>query len=152
MIDFWGTVGRHALRDGAEVAAALNDVAGRLDGMRPLGLTLFAGRLREYLYRLDRKEFAELEVTLANGEVLPQTADSFLYARCACVLAGEVEYRRVVKGEASFDRFTKPYLQAAESLLYLPEQAYEQKTGRRMRVHSEFPIEWMSNRQGWAEA
>lgn len=60
MIDFWGTVGRHALRDGAEVAAALNDVAGRLDGMRPLGLTLFAGRLREYLYRLDRKSSQRL--------------------------------------------------------------------------------------------
>ncbi|NAS22189.1 DUF4240 domain-containing protein [Herbidospora sp. NEAU-GS84] len=86
------------------------------DARRP---ARFAERLHESLYQIDRRELAEVSVTLANGVQLPQTSDHFLYARCACILAGEEVYDEVLNSGVGFDRFVAPFVPLA-LLLVLP--------------------------------
>lgn len=151
MIDFWKMIGVSDLRDEADVAEALRSVSVQLDGVSPMGLTLFDDRLREYLFRLDRRDFASISVVLSDGRRLAQTNDHFLYARCACVLAGEVEFGNVLRTGSGFDRFASPVLQSAEGLLYVSREKYESRTGRTFKSRSEFPLDWMSNPVGWPE-
>ncbi|MFF3963850.1 DUF4240 domain-containing protein [Streptomyces griseorubiginosus] len=52
----------------------------------------FAERHAEALYRLDQEKFGMLPVadlTDRDGRPFPQSADAFLYARCAVVAAGQ---------------------------------------------------------------
>ena len=150
MIDFWKAVGTRDLKDEDDVAAALRSVSARLGDASPLDLTLFDDRLREYLFRLDRREFASIEVALPDGTALPQTNDHFLYARCACVLAGEREFSTVLQTGSGFEKYTAPVMQSAEGLLYVGQELYESRTGREFSSRSEFRLEWMSNTAGWA--
>ncbi|MGC5054695.1 DUF4240 domain-containing protein [Micromonospora sp. DT48] len=151
MIDFWKAIGAREVRGPADIAEALDFVSVQLDGVSPMGLTLFDDRLREYLFRLDRRDFASLPVVLPDGTALAQTSDHFLYARCACILAGEVEFGAVLRTGSGFDRYVKPELQSAESLLYVGREKYELRTGRKLKPRSEFALDWMSNPQGWPD-
>jgi hypothetical protein len=149
MLDFWKIVGGSPLRGAADVDAALEQVACRLDALQADDLVQFADHLRKCLYSLDRKEFAEIRVELADGRVFSQTSDHFLYSRCACVLAGESTYDGVLRSRSGFERFVKTDLQSAEGLLYLAQEAFESKIGHRMRLRSDYSTEWMSNVDGW---
>lgn len=151
MIDFWKVLGARDLEDEADVAEALRFVSVQLDEVSPMGLSLFDDRLREYLFRLDRRDFASILVMLSDGREVAQTNDHFLYARCACVLSGEATFSNVLRTGLGFGRFTRPVLQAAEGLLYVIPDKYESRTGRKFKSRSEFPLEWMSNPVGWPE-
>ena len=85
---FWAVIGTSAVRDSGEVASALYDVSSRLATLALGDLTGFVERLHEALFHLDRKIFAQIPVVL-RGVEFAQTGDHFLYARCACILAGE---------------------------------------------------------------
>ncbi|MFG2146849.1 DUF4240 domain-containing protein [Streptomyces sp. NPDC048696] len=150
MTDFWTVIGSSSVEDAREIDSALERISERLSTMTPAALTRFAERLQESLYRIDRRDLAELPVVLAGGLKLPQTSDHFLYARCACILAGEKAFADVLSSGAGFDHFVAPFAQEAEGLLYLAPEQYERQTGSRMTVDSDFSIESMSNVQGWA--
>ncbi|WP_405525512.1 DUF4240 domain-containing protein [Streptomyces canus] len=151
MTDFWKVIGSSSVQDESEINSALERISGQLSAMTPDALTRFVERLRESLYQIDRRDLAEVPVTLANGLELPQTSDHFLYARCACILAGERAYDEVRSSGLGFDRFVAPFAQEAEGLLYLASEQYERKTASRMNVESYFSIESRSNIQGWAD-
>lgn len=150
MTDFWKVIGSSSVQDESEIDSALERISGQLSSMTPDALTRFVERLRESLYRIDRRDLAEVSVALANGLKLPQTSDHFLYARCACILAGEKAYRDVLSSGDGFDRFVAPFAQEAEGLLYLASEQYERKTASRMSVETYFSIESGSNTQEWA--
>ncbi|PZM97342.1 MAG: hypothetical protein DIU79_02815 [Actinobacteria bacterium] len=150
MNDFWEIIGSSPMRDDTDVQTALDRVAGRLSKVSTDGLVEFAGRLERCLYLLDRRDFAEIPVELPDGRAFSQTSDHFLYARCACVLSGAAEFDKVLQTGTGFERFVAPGLQGAEGLLYLAPEIYESRTGEEMMVRSEFSIEWMSNKDGWA--
>jgi hypothetical protein len=63
----------------------------------------FEDHLAEMLYKLDRRSFAEVR-TIDTGRT--QSSDSFLYNRCAVIVAGEAAYRDVLSGARSFQSFT----------------------------------------------
>jgi hypothetical protein len=149
MTDFWRLIGAHPLETADDVRDSLEQISTRLDALDPPDLELFVEELQEHLYRIDRRDLAEIPVVLADGRQFPQTADHFLYARCACILAGEEEYRRSERSSSGFARFVKPSVQSAEGLLYLAPSIYEKKVGRQMDVASRFSVESMSNREGW---
>ncbi|MFE9672943.1 DUF4240 domain-containing protein [Streptomyces sp. NPDC006259] len=151
MTDFWKVIGSSPMRDASEIESALEEISRKLSAMTPTVLTRFVELLRESLYRIDRRNLAEVPVVLAPGLKLPQTSDHFLYARCACILAGEEAYNDVLSSGVGFDRFVAPFAQEAEGLLYLASEQYERKTGSKMNVESDFSIESMSNVQGWAD-
>ncbi|CUU61244.1 Protein of unknown function (DUF4240) [Parafrankia irregularis] len=150
MADFWQIIGESRARDASDLESALDRLSAQLNGLSPAELMHFAEQLRESLYYLDRREIAEIPVRVPGGLKFPQTSDHFLYARCACVLAGEDAYNAALQYGAEFERFVKPFVQEAEGLLYLASDLYEEKTGRKMEVGRNFPIESMSNVQGWS--
>ncbi|MFJ8495788.1 DUF4240 domain-containing protein [Streptomyces sp. NPDC094038] len=151
MTDFWKVIGSSSVQDASEIDSALERISGQLSAMTPDALTRFVERLRESLYRIDRRDLAEVPVVLAGGLKLPQASDHFLYARCACILAGKEAYGDVLSSGAGFDRFVAPFAQEAEGLLYLASEQYEKKTGSKMKVESYSSIESRSNSQGWGD-
>ncbi|MEU0696196.1 DUF4240 domain-containing protein [Streptomyces niveus] len=151
MTDFWSIIGSNPAQAGDDVRSALDRVSGRLDGLDAPDLVKFSEELREALYGIDRRDLAEIPVVLAVGLELPQTSDHFLYSRCACILAGRDAYDATLRSTSEFTCFVRPFFQAAEGLLHLAPSVYEKKSGSEMRAVGGFPIESMSNAQGWAE-
>lgn len=151
MIDFWSIIGSNSTQSRDDVLSALDRVSGRLDELDADDLVKFSEKLREALYGIDRRALAEIPVVLAGGLELPQTSDHFLYARCACILAGRDAYDATLRESVEFARFVRPFAQAAEGLLYLAPSVYEKKFGDEMGMVSGFPIESMSNAQGWVK-
>ena len=147
MTEFWDVIGENTLRTRADVDGALERVSARLVSLAADGLLDFVDGLHEALFELDRKRFAEIPI-FVRGLVFSQSEDHFQYARCACVLAGRRAFEDVLASGEGFGRFTVPAVQA-EGLLYLADKHYEDKMGFRMEYRSRFPIEMMSNPDGW---
>ncbi|MFI6300896.1 DUF4240 domain-containing protein [Amycolatopsis thailandensis] len=150
MADFWSVIGTNSVRDAGEVDSALERISLRLDVLAPDALDRFAESLHEALFRIDRRELMEIPV-YAFGAEFEQTSDHFLYARCACVLAGEKVYGEVLESGAGFELFVAPDAQGAESLLYLASGMYERKTGEQLNYLRFHSFESMSNTQGWSD-
>jgi hypothetical protein len=151
VIDFWSIVGSNSVLDGTEVDAALDGILERLDELTPDELIEFRNGLNEALYRIDRRDLAEVPVLLPGGTRFSQTSDHFLYARCACVLTGEETFDDVLLTGAGFDHFVAPFAQRAERLLYLVPELYRAKTGTSMTLQDAFPVDSMSNLEGWPD-
>ncbi|MFE2421186.1 DUF4240 domain-containing protein [Streptomyces hokutonensis] len=111
----------------------------------------FAERHAEALYRLDQEKFGTLSVvdlTGRNGVPLPQSADGFLYARCAVVAAGQAVWEGVFFDVDKFAPYTSTVFDG-EWLLYVPDRAYELATGREWDRSTRYCFESYSNRDGW---
>lgn len=107
----------------------------------------FADILSRLLYDLDRQEFAAFP-TIDTGR--EQSSDSFLYNRCAVVLAGRRDYQAVAAGTTSFQPFTQSKGPSAELLLYAAEHAFRQVTRREWEHVSPWDYETGTNQAGWA--
>jgi hypothetical protein len=79
------------------------------------------------------------------------SADTFLYARCAVVLAGRERYLQVIEDPAAFRAFTDVASQDADLLLDVASEAYEEATGEEWSHVEPFDYETGSNQEGWAE-
>ncbi|MFI5527675.1 DUF4240 domain-containing protein [Kitasatospora sp. NPDC051853] len=99
----------------------------------------FAEQLSWALYRLDRREY---------GREL--SGDAFLYTRAAVVAAGRQVFERVLHDPGAFAPFADGYVWA-ESLLYVPDRAYERVTGEEWTRDTRYSFESYSNLAGWAE-
>ena len=104
--------------------------------------------LNEKLYTLDARRFAEQlgsnRYTADDGNYF--SVDSFLYARCCVVANGQSFYEKVLQNPT---KMPKEY--TFESLLYLPQQAWQLKTSS--DKYNYFPETWVetfSNPDGWA--
>lgn len=103
--------------------------------------------LNEKLYALDGRRFAE---QLGSNRYTTDgsnyfSVDSFLYARCCVIANGRSFYEKVLQNPS---KMPKEY--TFESLLYLPQKAWEMKTGRTQ--YDYFPEIWsetFSNPEGW---
>ncbi|MFB7528593.1 DUF4240 domain-containing protein [Streptomyces sp. NPDC056178] len=111
----------------------------------------FAERHAEALYRLDQEKFGTLPVadmTARDGSPFPQSADGFLYARCAVVAAGQAVWESVFSDVDKFAPYTSTEYDG-EWLLYVPEEAYELATGEEWDRSTRYRFESYSNRDGW---
>ena len=81
----------------------------------------FSERLAFLLHQLDGPAFAQ---PLEQGE-LGFSADTFLYARCLVVAKGEKFYNTILAQPQKM-----PVGEDFEALLYVAEQAYQQKTAK----------------------
>lgn len=103
--------------------------------------------LNEKLFQLDARRFAEhLGSNAYNGhENLHFSVDDFLYSRCGVVAQGRIFYEEVIALPSHIPKeFT------FEALLYLPDRAWEAKTGNDDLDY--FPptsYETFSNTAGW---
>ncbi|MFE9046487.1 DUF4240 domain-containing protein [Streptomyces sp. NPDC007818] len=100
----------------------------------------FADQLSWALYRLDRKEF---------GHDL--SGDGFLYTRAAVVPAGRQTYEAVLRDPQRFVPYASDRIWA-ESLLYVPDEAYRRITGEEWGRNTRYSYESYSNTAGWADA
>lgn len=131
-MDFWRVIGANPISDRATVEAAISGIRSRLASLELAELVEFRDRLDECLASLDSPGLAEIPIEMPGYPAFEQTEDHFLYARCACVLAGEDAVRAALDDELSFARFVAVKLQSAETLLYVAETEFESRTGRRM--------------------
>lgn len=98
----------------------------------------FAEQLSRALYLLDTEEHCGDELS----------GDAFLYARAAVVAAGRQTYEDVLREPARF----RPYAEEliwAESLLYVPDEAYRELTGKEWDRATRHSYESFSNTDGW---
>jgi hypothetical protein len=130
--DFWSVIGSNPVTSRADVEAAVEHVEQRLRTLDLPDLVEFQGQLDRNLDALNLGSLASIQVELAEGLILEQTADHFLYARCACLLAGREEARAVLEEPERFSNFVAPRLQSAEALLYLARAEYKKRTGEPM--------------------
>lgn len=98
----------------------------------------FAEYLSWALYRLDRREYG-----------CDLSGDAFLYTRAAVVAAGRDAYEGVLGDPAEFVPYATG-LVWAESLLYVPDRAYEHITGEEWDRSTRYSYESYSNAAGWA--
>lgn len=132
MVDFWSLIGANALSNPVDVRSAVVQVSARLSQLDRPGLIAFQEALNVRLTDLDIADLAEIPVELSNGFVVEQTSDHFLYARCACVLAGREAFVRTLRDWHYFARFVAPRLQSSEALMYIARAEYENQTGQQM--------------------
>ncbi|MGV9453091.1 DUF4240 domain-containing protein [Streptomyces sp. NPDC003635] len=100
----------------------------------------FAERLSWALYRLDRKEY---------GHDL--SSDIFLYTRAAIVAASRETYAATLRDAQLFAPYARDLIWA-ESLLYVPDEAYRRITGNEWDRSTRYSYESYSNSEGWADA
>jgi hypothetical protein len=127
MSDFWNVIGRNELSSAESVATALAKVEARLAAAATSSAYLreFDQWLSRQVSLLDREELFKVKVVNRDGKEFRQSEDHFLYARCACILAGSAAVSDVLAGRRSFADFTAIRLQSAELLLYLAAELQE---------------------------
>lgn len=147
---FWALI---ATLNGEATEAGCQRLAEELSRRSVPDIIGFAERHAEALYRLDQEKFGTLPVadmTDQNGEPFPQSADVFLYARCAVVAAGRAVWEGVFFGVDKFAPYTSTEFDG-EWLLYVPDQAYELATGKEWGRPTRYCFESYSNRAGWPD-
>lgn len=92
------------------------------------------------LWQLDGKAYAATLME-QDGSL---SVDDFLYVRCAVVADGKETFEYVLQHPEKM-----PIEYTFEGLLYLAENAYEQKTGKEMDYRPKYNYETYQNRKGW---
>ena len=127
----------HEDEDDEEVVAPLLE---KLKDLPISQIYQFADWLSEKLWNLDTASHAQ--PFLEQDGFL--SVDDFLYARCAVVANGQDAYDHILNNPSEM-----PLEVTFESLLYLPQEAYQLKTGKNMVYIPPFNVETYSNQKGW---
>lgn len=147
--DFWEIVrSNHHVRPNEQCAL----IQERLCQLNRKEIEDFSDRLAEILFRLDRKELADIPVagaTSGSGRPVKQSEDRFLYARCAVVLSGPDAFTQVLARAQDFSPFTSDEAAAAEELLEVAPAAFEEVTGEEWDHIEPHDYETGSNVEGW---
>ncbi|MGW6485710.1 DUF4240 domain-containing protein [Streptomyces sp. NPDC055056] len=88
------------------------------------------------------------DLTLRDVEPFPQSADTFLYSRCAVVAAGQSAWESVFFDVDKFAPYTAS-THDGESLLFVSDQANELAIDREWDRSTRYCFETFSNRNGW---
>jgi hypothetical protein len=123
--------------DAGQLAATLMS---RLSAGPVATLGGFAEQLSWALYRRNRKEYG-----------CDLSSDSFLYTRAAIVAADRDTYEATLRDPRLFAPYARDLLWA-ESLLYVPDEAYRRITGDEWDRSTCYSYESYSNTSGWADA
>ncbi|MER7004535.1 DUF4240 domain-containing protein [Dactylosporangium sp. NPDC000555] len=149
--EFWelihGVGGLAGFLDGGQ-----ENLVAALAARSPGDLEDFADHLAGVLFRLDRADLARQPAkdSAERHRPVEMSADTFLYARCAVVLAGRERYLEVLADPAAFRDFTDVVSQHADGLLEVAPEAYEEATGDEWSHVEPFDYETGSNKEGWA--
>ncbi|MEU7298042.1 DUF4240 domain-containing protein [Streptomyces exfoliatus] len=146
--DFWALI---ATLDGEATEENCRRLAEELSRRPTPDIIGFAERLAEALYRLDQEKLGTLPVvdlTAWYGSPFPQSADVFLYSRCAVVAAGQTVWESVFSDADAFAPYTSSK-RDGEWLLYVPDKAYELTTGEEWTHSTRYCVESYCNRDGW---
>ncbi|WP_028802732.1 DUF4240 domain-containing protein [Streptomyces sp. 142MFCol3.1] len=146
--DFWALI---AILEGRATQADCGRLTEELSRRSVPDIVGFAERQAEALYRLDQERFGTLPVvdlTARFGSPFLQSADVFLYTRCAVVAAGRDVWESVFFDTDKFVPYTASEYDG-ESLLYVPGEAYELAVGEKWHHLTRYSYETCSNPDGW---
>ncbi|MGV9351324.1 DUF4240 domain-containing protein [Streptomyces spiralis] len=146
--DFWALI---ATLNGQATQVNCQYLAEELSRRSVPEIIGFSERHAEALYRLDQERFGSLPVldlTARDGRPFPQSADAFLYARCAVVAAGQAVWESVFFDVDKFVPYTSTECDG-EWLLYVPDKAYELAVGEECNRSTRYCLESYSNVDGW---
>jgi hypothetical protein len=147
---YWVTIiGVNDLASSKDASDAIVKIKSRLAATSSAEAAAFNRWLHKQIYQLDRQQFFAAPVLRSDGVELRQSEDHFLYARCACVLAGYLAYNEVLAGRRDFSDFTTIPLQGAEALLYSAEEVCEEIFGVEIDQLESLPLEAGSNSKYW---
>lgn len=104
----------------------------------------FKDILSEKLYLLDGERYALHTGENAYSENGAFSVDTFLYARACAVANGKEYFDSVLKNPQEM-----PKDLIFEALLYLPNEAYEKKTGKELQYVPKYNYETFFNIEGW---
>ena len=106
----------------------------------------FEEMLAQKLHALDTKEHAKEigEEAYVNDDTY-FSPDGFLYSRCVVVANGKDFFKHILQNTKEF-----PKDMEFEPLLYVAQEAYEQKNDREWEYVSEADYETYKNSDGWA--
>jgi len=102
----------------------------------------FSERLAYFLHQLDGPAYTKS----LKADELGFSADTFLYARCLAVAKGEKFYKKVLAKPENM-----PISEDFEALLYVAEEAFQQKTGKAYQYVPTTNYESFFNQKLWGE-
>ncbi|GAB2963474.1 hypothetical protein GCM10027048_35590 [Hymenobacter coalescens] len=139
---FWELIAAFNWKRTGDDEAVMRPAEKRLAAMPVEDIFAFEEVLAEKLYQLDGEKYA---AACYDGETHSISGDQFLYDRCAVVANGRELYERVVQNPELW-----PVGVEFESLLFLPQQAYERKTRGGEYPHAtKISYETRSNAAAW---
>jgi hypothetical protein len=142
--DFWKIIGLLDWTKEGDDTAILKPAVTYLMASPVRHIFDFADMLSEKLFATDGRVFAQNigEDSWTKDSFF--SVDNFLYARACVVANGKSFFKQVLK-----DPTKMPKDLTFEALIYLPSDAFEQKTGKNYTYSPAFPIETGSNAKNW---
>lgn len=143
---FWKIISSFNWNKTGDDEAVMKPALKKLVSITVEDIYTFADILSEKLYLLDGIEYASnIGEDSYRNETVHFSADYFLYVRCCVVANGKDYFNQVLKNPAEM-----PEEMDFESLLYLPDEAYNIKTKTdEYDYQTKFNFETFSNKNGW---
>lgn len=143
-IDFWKVIARINWTEESDEKRML-PVLELLKSKNEAEIISFQENLAYKLFTLDTKEHAMHigEFSYKNEET-HFSNDFFLYVRCCVVANGKEYYEKVLKNPKEM-----PKDMGFEPLLYIGEEAFEQKSQKEWNHETKYDYETYSNENGW---
>jgi hypothetical protein len=142
--DFWSVIAKFDWNKTGDDDAVMAPAVALLASKSEAQIESFADHLAEKLHALDTREHARSDDFDPDDGDQYLSADDFLYSRCCAVANGARFYAGVLKNPKKM-----PHDMEFESLLLLPAQAWEAKTGREFTYASKTDFETFANKKGW---
>lgn len=146
--DFWNIIALFDWEQSDDNDAVLEPAIDALASRGIDDIYAFHNLMAEKLHALDTREHCR---ACYAGELDPDdgddyiSADDFLYQRCVVVANGRKLFEAALR-----DPMEMPQNLEFESLLYLPGQAYDRKTGEEYDHAAPVSYESFENKLGWA--
>ncbi|MFD5922683.1 DUF4240 domain-containing protein [Kitasatospora sp. NPDC058201] len=131
----------------AEMHEAVTEIENRLESLSGDEIKSFHDHLSEALFKLDRKDLSESGYRFLGAyEADGQSADDFLFARCAVLLSGSEVFARVLADPSAFG---VAWDWCGQDVLNVISEAFEEVTGDAWEYDSPVSYETGSNIESW---
>jgi len=144
-IEFWSIIGMLDWDETGEDEAVVKPVVNYLSKKADAEIFQFEELLAQKLHALDTKEHAkEIGEDAYVDDETYFSVDGFLYSRCLVVANGKELFDHVLRNPGNF-----PKDMEFEAILYVAQEAYEQKNDKEWEYVSPTDYETFKNVSGW---
>jgi hypothetical protein len=144
--EFWELVSELDWEAGEDPEAVVEPLVVRLSRLPVKKIAGFYAQLCQKLFELDREDLAR---QIGDGALGGRyfSPDHFVDARCGVIACGQARYDAVMANPADM-----PKNWEFEALLYVAEEAYSRRTGRKgVEFAAAHDYATFSNKRGWKE-
>ncbi|WP_064792480.1 DUF4240 domain-containing protein [Shewanella woodyi] len=143
--EFWSIIGMLNWEESGDDEAVIEPVVGCLSQKSDDEIFQFEELLAQKLHALDTKEHAKEigEDAYINDEEY-FSVDGFLYSRCVVVANGKELFQHILENPKEFPKDLE-----FEAILYVAQEAYEQKSDKEWEYVCSTDYETYKNVSGW---